>query len=269
MSNLTGQQINQTYLGLLNLATATTGITSTLQQIQDGIGNNTGLRIATNKLEVNNIPSCVDLQPRYMGNGFNATAASNYTSGTQGKILATPFYDNGRYSYSALTLNVVSATSTSDTVEIAIYTSQIINPNGLFPHTPIISGLTADTTTIGLKTVAFPANISMSGYGGGVYWIVWKISNSGVQPTWRPGAGVNIINASTIGVQTYGAALGFTTNTYLGTPWRGNNGGNTLLYFSGQTTFDNPFSGTIDTTQSSSTSITGNNMGFLLNTVNG
>jgi hypothetical protein len=57
MSNLTGQQINQTYPGLLNLETSTTGITENLQAIQDGLGNNTGLRIATNQLEVPNIQS--------------------------------------------------------------------------------------------------------------------------------------------------------------------------------------------------------------------
>lgn len=44
MSNLTGQQIQNTYEGLLNLEDSTTGITSNLQAIQDGLGNNTGDR---------------------------------------------------------------------------------------------------------------------------------------------------------------------------------------------------------------------------------
>ena len=55
MSTLTGQQINLTYPGLLNLETSTTGITSNPQQIQDGLGNNTGIKIATNYLTAPNV----------------------------------------------------------------------------------------------------------------------------------------------------------------------------------------------------------------------
>lgn len=42
MGTLTGQQINNTYDGLLKLSDSTTGITSTFQAIEDGLGNNTG-----------------------------------------------------------------------------------------------------------------------------------------------------------------------------------------------------------------------------------
>ena len=91
MSNLTGQQINLTYPGLLNLANSTTGITSSLQAIQDGLGNNTGLQISTTQLESLNIPSFVPLKARYYGNGFVNTSATNYTAGIQNTILATPF----------------------------------------------------------------------------------------------------------------------------------------------------------------------------------
>ena len=47
MSALTGNQIKDTYQGLLKLADSTTGITSSFQAVQDGLGNDTGLRIAT------------------------------------------------------------------------------------------------------------------------------------------------------------------------------------------------------------------------------
>ena len=48
MPTLSGQTIQSTYQGLIKLADSTSGITSTPQQIQDGLGNDTGTRIATN-----------------------------------------------------------------------------------------------------------------------------------------------------------------------------------------------------------------------------
>lgn len=263
--NLTGQAIQNTYPGLLNLQTATTGITSTLQAIQDGLGNNTGLRIATNQLESDNIGSFIPLKSRFYGTGFVNVAGTQYGAGTQNIILATPFYDNGNYDYSAITINTTNTTSTSDTVQAAIYTSQMINPNGLYPYAPIVSGITANTTSLGNTTFVFPSNISMSGYGAGIYWLVYKISNSGVQPTWRPGAGSQIPAVGQVS-QIYGVNLSLTTNTYNGS-FRANNAANTLQVFTGTTTFDNPYSSSLPNTQSSSTTVAGNITGFLLHTV--
>jgi hypothetical protein len=266
MSNLTGQAIQNTYPGLLNLQTATTGITSSLQAIQDGLGNNTGLQISTTQLESQNILSFVPFQSRYFGSGFSNTAPAQYGSGTQNVILATPFYDNGNYSYSAMSVNVTTITSTSDTVEFAIYTPQLINPNGLFPHTPIISGLTCDTTTLGVKTISFPSNISFSGYGAGLYWLVYKISNGGVQPTVRFGASGQATLLNQILFPINGQVLGFTTNTYQNFN-RYNNTPNNLQVYTSLTTFDNPYSNTINSQQSTTTSITGVGAGVLLHTV--
>ena len=67
MSTLTGQQINLTYPGLLNLETSTTGITSSFQQIQDGLGNNTGLTIRQNQLQGGGLFSNQYFVPQYMG----------------------------------------------------------------------------------------------------------------------------------------------------------------------------------------------------------
>jgi hypothetical protein len=147
---------------------------------------------------------------------------------------------------------------------MAIYTAQMINPNGLFPHTPIISGITADTTTQGQKTFVFPSNISFSGYGAGLYFLVFKISNSGVTPTWRPGQGFGT------GTQNSSQILGnaqLFNNSFTSSPIRGNNAGGTFQAFSGTTTFNNPFSSTINTTQSSTVNFTGNALGFVLHTV--
>lgn len=266
MSALTGNQIKDTYQGLLKLADSTTGITSSFQAVQDGLGNDTGLRIATGQLESDNIPSFVPLKARYYGNGFSNSSATNYASGIQNTILATPFYDNGNYSYSAISINVVQQTSTSDTLAFAIYTSQMINPNGLYPHAPIISGLTADVSSTGIKTVSFGSNISMSGYGAGVYWLVWEISNAGVQPTFRPGVGQQSSLLNQLYFPIYGTTLSFTTNSYQSFN-RYNNSANSFQSFSGLTTFDNPYSNTINTAQSTTTTLAGAAMGFLLHTV--
>lgn len=266
MSSLFNTQIKDTYQGLLKLANSTTGITSSLQAVEDGLGNNTGLRISTSQLESDNTLSFVPLRARFYGNGYSNVTGNQYSAGIQNTILTTPFYDNGNYSYSAISLNVVTQTSTSDTLEFAIYTSQIINPNGLFPHIPIISGLTADISSTGIKTVTFGSNISMSGFGAGVYWLVWKVSNSGVQPTFRPGGTVQSAVLNQLYFPIYGSTLGFTTNTYQAFS-RFNNAGNNFQSFSGLTTFDNPYASTINTAQSTNTALTGNALGFLLHTV--
>jgi hypothetical protein len=260
MATLSGQTIQSTDQGLLKLDNSTTGITNILQHIQDGLGNNTGMRIATNQLEATNIQSFINLKSQYYGSGFQSTAAAQMGAGTQNIILAYPFIDKGQYSYSALTLNLITATSTSDTCEAAIYTPQLINPYGLYPHAPIISGLTIPTTgSTGQKTVVFPSNISMSGYGGGIYWIVFKVSNAGVQPTVRFGTG---IATAALG-SAYGMISGLTANQYVG-QYRSNG---SFMALSGQTTFDNPFGTNLISLQSTTASIAGSNLGVLLHTV--
>jgi hypothetical protein len=264
MSALTGNQIKNTYQGLLKLEDSSTGITQNLQAVQDGLGNDTGLRLAQGQLESDNIASFVPLKAQYYGNGFANAAGLQMAAGTQNIIIGVPFYDNGNYAYSAITLNTQTQTSTSDTFQAALYTSQLINPNGLYPHTPIISGITADTTTTGLKTFVFPTDISMSGYGAGIYFLVYRVSNGGVQPTWRPGAANNSIAN---GFSIYGATASLTTNTYTLGSIRSNGGVANHMVFSGLTTFNNPYANNIDTLQSSTATIQLNSAGFILHTV--
>lgn len=267
MSTLTGNQIQNTYQGLLKLADSSTGITSNLQAVQDGLGNDTGMRITTNQLEVPNIMSFVPLKARYYGSGYAPAAPQAFGAGTQNIILSTPFYDGGQYSYSAISINSVTATTSSDTLQFALYTSQMINPFGLYPHTPVISGLTADTTTTGQKTFVFPSHISFSGYGAGVYWIVYKISNGGVTPTFRSGQTFTTFpNNFAVGI--YGVTEQIAANSYSQSIFRSNSTANLFQAFSGKTTFDNPYSNTLNTTQSSTSNFTGPGLGFILHTVN-
>jgi len=265
MATLTGQQINQTYDGLLKLEDSTTGITNSFQSIQDGLGNNTGLRIKQNGLFGGGVMSYNQLQPQYTGNGYLATSAAQYNAGMQNTIIATPFYDSGLYSYSAITTYTGQITTTSDTLEYAIYSSQMINPFGLYPYEPIVSGMTASTTSTGAKTFIFPSNVSMSGTGAGLYWVVYKVSNSGVTPTYRPGTASTSLSLSNTYQLINGIVLGFTGN-YTAS-YRSNNGSGNFMSFSGLTTFNNPYSNTINTLQSTTTTLTGNGLGILLHTI--
>ena len=262
MSTLTGQQINLTYPGLLNLATSTTGITSTFQSIQDGLGNNTGLQIRQNQLQGGGLFSSQYFVPQYMGTtALTFSAGTQFAAGTQNIIQASPFYDSGVFSYSAMSYYVGTATSTSDTCEAAIYSAQYVNGGGLQPHEVIISGLTITTTgSTTLRTITFPSNISMSGTGAGPYFIVFKISNGGVQPTFRPGTGGFYSVQPNI---FYGPVINAAGTGY-GNPIRVNG---TNYVYSGTSTFQNPYPTSIATTQSSTASIAGNSFGILLHVV--
>jgi hypothetical protein len=263
MSTLTGQQINQTYDGLLNLQDSTTGITNSFQAIQDGLGNNTGLQIKQNQLQGGGLFSSTYLVPQYMGSSVALANPAQYALGTQNIIQATEFYDNGVFSYSAMSFYLGTATSTSDTCDAAIYSSQYINGAGLHPKDLIISGITIPTTgATGMRTITFPSNISMSGTGAGPYFLVYKISNSGVQPTFRPG-----VKGTTYQVFMancfYGTVLNLSSTQYA-TPFRTN--GNNIVY-SGTSTFQNPYPSSIATTQSTTATILGSSFGMLLHVV--
>jgi hypothetical protein len=265
MGTLTGQQIKDTYEGLLKLTDSTTGITNSFQAIQDGLGNDTGLRIKQNGLFGSGVVSYNVLQPQYTGNGYQAIAGAQYSAGMQNTIIATPFYDSGLFSYSAITTYTGFITTTSDTLEYAIYSSQMINPFGLYPYQQIVSGMTASTTSTGAKTFVLPSTLSMSGTGAGLYWVVYKVSNSGVTPTFRPGTATTPLSLTNTYQLTNGVVLGLAGN-YV-SAFRANNGAGNFMSFSGLSTFDATYSTTINTLQSSNAALTGNGMGILLHTI--
>jgi hypothetical protein len=185
MANLTGQQIQNTYPGLLNLATATAGITSSYQQIQDGLGNNTNTRISTSGIISPNLVGINNLKPDYAGPGFLTTGVAPVAN-TQNRVLYQLFYDPGVYSYSAITYNVNTLTSTSDVATIAFYSLQQVPLYGVAPKDLLMSGITLTTNSTGVKTTTLPSTLSFSGTGSGWYVMAIIISNAGnVTPTWR------------------------------------------------------------------------------------
>ena len=185
MSTLTGQAIKDTYEGLLKLTDSTTGITTTPQQIQDGLGNNTGIKIATNYLTAPNVLGVQDYKGDYYGLGFTAASLVPVAS-TQNIIIGQPFYDNGTYDYSAITYNIGTSTTSSDVLTCGFYSSQYVDGVGLAPSVLIQSGITLTTNSTGVKTTTLPSTLSFSGYGPGYYWWIYKYSNAGVTPTVRP-----------------------------------------------------------------------------------
>ena len=52
MSALTGNNVKDTYQGLLKLANSQTGVTGTLQYVQDGLGNNIPLQVSNTALNL-------------------------------------------------------------------------------------------------------------------------------------------------------------------------------------------------------------------------
>ena len=258
---LTGQQIKDTYQGLLKLADSSTGITTTAQAIQDGLGNDTGIQIATNYLAAPNVVGMLNLKNDYYGTGYGS-AGSLIGNGTQNLICAMPFYDNGLYSYSAMTYFINSATTSSDVFDVAFYTSQMVDNVGLAPYQEILSAQTLTVNSTGLKTTTFSSNLSFSGYGAGFYWIVWKTSNASVNPTFR----VRQIPDSTMVILTQ-MKLGFQKNSdnSFARPFIAVGSTNNSILYSGLSSFQSSYSTTDVATYS--TSVAPNTIGFALHTI--
>ena len=138
MATLSGQTIQSTYQGLLKLADSTTGITNSIQVVEDGLGNDTGLKIKSNFLIQSNQSNLGIIKNNFYGIGIVSGTVAG-TSASHNVIWASTFYDKGIYEYSAITLSLTSATTIGDTFEMSFYTSDM-GPNGLYAKDLIISG---------------------------------------------------------------------------------------------------------------------------------
>jgi hypothetical protein len=264
MANLSGQTIQSTFPGLLNLATATTGITSTYQQIQDGLGNNTNTRISTQGILSPNLPSLNNLKPDFGGSGFG-TAGVTPVASTQNRTLYQLFYDTGLYSYSAITYNVSTATTSSDVVTVAFYSLQLVPTVGIAPKDLIMSGITLISNSTGLKTTTLPSTLSFSGTGGGYYIMAVIITNGGVTPTIRY-TNNNGFNSQTT---SYGTSLGLylqTLGTNLTIGHKQASVSNQLFTLNNLSSFQTSYSTSDITTNIATTVITGG-LGFGLNVI--
>lgn len=187
MSSLSGQSIQSTYQGLLKLSNSTTGITTSFQNIEDGLGNNTGSRIGTNIFSAPNVAQSymANFKVDHMGNGAQNASAGSLGAVQNAYTFFGYFYDPGVYSYSSITMNVSQVTTTTDTVNMYFYDLQWVNFYGFYPKTLVMSGITLNTSPLGFFTVNLPSHLSFSGTGGGYYAYALHVTNSGVTPTVR------------------------------------------------------------------------------------
>lgn len=184
MADLSSLPINTSYPGVLNLETATTGITQSIQALQDGLGNNTGVKIAQNRFEGANIfniyrPSVA----KYYGTGFANTAASTSTNSSN-LVGFVPFYDIGVNSYSAFTINITTLAA-SESIDIAFYNAQYLEPYGYVPYQKLDTEINISAASTGLKTGTFSSPISFSGTGPGFYFIVFRNNSGAATPVMR------------------------------------------------------------------------------------
>jgi len=181
MADLSSQQINQSYPGLLTLANSTTGITNTTQSVQDGLGNDTGLQISENYLGGSSLfPAYRETLAKYYGSSHSGNFGSPFEATSVDLLNSVAFYDKGDVVYSAITINVMTESTTGDEMTFGIYDYQQLNPYGIQPKNIIVSGLTltaTDLSTTGAKTIIFPTPTSLG--KGGAKFLCYVITNSG------------------------------------------------------------------------------------------
>lgn len=213
MSSLTNTQINNTYPSLLKLSNSTTGITTTLQSVEDGLGGDTGLKIKEDYIGGSSLIPFPkqDTTTMAYGLGVNNSGLA-FPAGSHNVLLGQIFYDRGNITYSAITYAIGTVSSTSDVAEIGIYSSQV-TPSGIMWKDRLtsitLSG--SEMTTLGIAKKTLPSNLTLE--EGGLYYIVYTVTNpTVVTPTVRFGSHFmgNVIT------QFASMLAGFVTNT-LGT----------------------------------------------------
>jgi len=271
MATLSGQTIENTYDGLLKLEDSTNPISSSLQNIQDGLGNNTGFRIAQNQLFHRQLTFSDNFKPDYGGTSFSLTDTSfSSFAGMQNKLVAQPFYDPGLYTYSSITYSLRFASTRSDTVNIAFYDSQFVDGVGLAPRNLIMSGITLTSTgATGMIETALPSNLTFTG-GQQYYYMCFIVSNSGVTPNVQYRAVDDFPRGSGITNTVYGNGIGLGMALvevsgvyYLRPGGRASSTSNTPYTLGFQTSYS---SSDISTNTNLTPSITGG-IGFILKTI--
>jgi hypothetical protein len=171
MSSLTGQQINQSYQGLLKLTDSTTGITAGHQSITDGEGNDTGIRIGENFFQPPYGISHYELEPNdYYGTGVGASQVS-VTGSQPNSTTIEWFYDRGIESYSAVTFNMWTQADANEELRYAFYKLGYL-PNYGYVATEKVSPtytFTGITLGAGFREHILDSPLSFSGTGPGLY----------------------------------------------------------------------------------------------------
>jgi hypothetical protein len=271
MATLSGQTIQNTYQGLLKLDDSSQGVTSTLQPLQDGLGNNVGGAQYNN--EVFKTTSNLYQTPykfKYYGPGLNISFASlpaiYYDS--IDNYVPNYYYDNGLYSYSAITFfpQVAAPIGELNLYEFAIYDATVSPTLGIIPNNRLTPVITLDTTQpFGFYTIPFPTNIKIT---TGIYFVVWHIWNNGLPPSYT----LKAISTTSSLIRIPDSMLGFASDLsvpirYLNSVGTSSQASNSWLKYlniglPSQYSEASLIAGKTDQTQ-----IGGAAIGFLLNTV--
>jgi len=221
MSSLTNTQINNTYPSLLKLSNSTTGITSTTQSVEDGLGGDTGLKIKQDYLGGSSLLPFKKQDTEYtMGYGIGTVtsgAGTAFPAGSHNLTFGQFYYDRGHITYSAFSYTLGTASSTNDVIEMGLYTTEY-SAYGLVPKDQIgtwtLSG--TDVTTPGFLKKVLPSNITLD--EGGIYYVMYVITNPTlVTPTVRFRASQLSNQIGAFAAIFCGWALDSTNNAYLNT----------------------------------------------------
>jgi len=263
MSTLSGNSIQSTYQGLLKLNDSTSGITNTPQNITDGLGNPTGLKLSTNYLQSQ---SQTNFQPLGRSNGGDGIR----TSGAGGlviivdKLFGRFFQVQAGETYTGITFSVGTVTTGDDSVDFAIYTIGRSDTYGIAPKDLIMSGFSlsnSDLLSIGLKTIALPSPLTFT--DSGIYCLTALIQSSGT-PTFRM-RDSNINQPANLSYDLslmYGYVLDFNGNCF-SNPFRGSSTPTNCVEY----TTTGPFlsSYDVETLGSTATGVFSPSFGFVLN----
>lgn len=179
MASLSGNTIQDTYDGLLKLEDSTQGITSSFQNITDGLGNETGVKIKENFFLTPNMFAQTQHKYEYYGLGISNTltftpGVSLYASANRKMFQYA--VDLGYYSYSAITLNLSINTANDETYKLRFYNTQFVQSVGLVPYQAISEVITLNNTgSTGEQTYTFANPLTIP---SGFYFIVWEAYNN-------------------------------------------------------------------------------------------
>lgn len=221
MATLSGQTIANTYQGLLKLDDSSQGVTSTLQPLQDGLGNNVGGAEYNDEL-FKTTSNFYLPEARYkfqyygtgLGNNVYEPVSDLYYIPDQ--YSTTALYDMGLWSYSAMTfwVNQTGTIGDPNIFQLALYDATLSPTLGIIPNNRLTPVITLDpSTAVGFYNIPFGYDIKIT---TGFYFLVLSVYNGGVLPTFKPRSqGNNTFKSMSSSMLGYSQATGSTfTNVF-------------------------------------------------------
>ena len=155
MATLTGKQIANSYKQLLQIGTDNSGIVSTLQDVQDGEGNNAPLQLSNSTVNINGTLAL---------NGVNITAdasalnAITNLNGVTGIVAVSAGNVNGRTLTAGTGVSITNANGTEGNPTIAL------NPSGATSGSYAGANTNFEINTVGqVVSIGAASSISVSG----------------------------------------------------------------------------------------------------------